>query len=159
MAQHKAPPDSIRTSHTQKPFVRLDDIGDAGIIVAIISGVFFIGSFIAIITLFEDPNHPPPGVLLFIAGVPSVGIWVASYALLRRKYALPWSAIGLTSERWQQGLLWALVLFPLALFACWLEDHGWRWLLYQYSIPFLRSWQSPLELISLLRELHYYHAL
>lgn len=152
MAQHKAPPDSIRTSHIQKPFVRLDDIGDAGIIVGIISGVFFIGSFIAIITLFEDPNHPPLGVLVFIAGVPSVGIWVASYALLRRKYALPWSAIGLTSDRWQQGLLWALVLFPLALFACWLEDHGWRWLLYQYSIPFMRSWQSPLELISLLRE-------
>ena len=152
MAQREALPDSIRTAHTQKPFVRLDDIGDAGIIVGIISGVFFIGSFIAIITLFEDPNQPPIGVLVFIAGVPSVGIWVASYALLRRKYALPWSAIGLTSDRWQQGLLWALALFPLALLACWLEDHGWRWLLYQYSIPFMRSWQSPLELISLLRE-------
>ena len=152
MAQRKATSDLIRTSHTLKPFVRFDDIGDAGLIVAIISGVFFIGSFIAIITLFEDPNHPPLGVLVFIAGVPSVGIWVASYALLRRKYALPWSAIGLTSDRWQQGLLWALVLLPLALFTCWLEDHGWRWLLYQYPIPFLRSWQSPLELISLLRE-------
>ena len=152
MAQHKATSDSIRTSHTQKPFVRLDDIGDAGIIVAIISGMFFIGSFIAIITLFEDPNHPPLGVLVFIAGVPSIGIWVASYALLRRKYALPWSAIGLTFDNWQRGLLWALALLPLALFTCWLEDHGWRWLLYQYSIPFLRSWQSPLELISLFRE-------
>lgn len=152
MAQHKATPDSIRISHTQKPFVRLNDIGDAGIIVAIISGVFFIGSFIAIITLFEDPNHPPLGVLVFIAGVPSIGIWVASYALLRRKYALPWSAIGLTFDNWQRGLLWALALLPLALFTCWLEDHGWRWLLYQYPIPFLRSWQSPLEFIALLRE-------
>ena len=41
MAQSKVPLDSISTSHTQKPFVRLDDIGDAGIIVGIISGVFF----------------------------------------------------------------------------------------------------------------------
>ena len=54
MAQRKAPPDSISTAHTQKPFVRLDDIGDASLIVGIISGVFLIGSFIAIIVLFGE---------------------------------------------------------------------------------------------------------
>lgn len=152
MAQRKTSPDSTRTSSPQKTFVRLDDIGVASLIVAIISGVLICGSFVGIITLFEDPNHSPLGVSLFIAGIPSVGLGVASYVLLRRKYALPWSAIGLTCDRWQQGLLWALGLFPLALFACWLEDWGWRWLLYRNSIPFLSPWQSPLEFIALLKE-------
>ena len=152
MFQRIPPPGSTRISHTQKPFVRLDDIGDASLIVVIISGVIICGSFIAVITLFEDPNHPPLGVLLFIAGVPSVGLGLASYVLLRRKYALPWSAIGLTFYRWQQGLLWALALLPIVLFACWLEDQGWRWLLYRNSIPFLNLWRSPLEFIALLKE-------
>ena len=71
-----------------------------------------------------------------------------SYALVRRKYALHWSAIGLTFDNWQRGLLWALAILPIALLACWLEDLGWRWLLYQYSLPFLSLWQSPLESIS-----------
>lgn len=152
MAQCKASPDSIRTSHIQKPFVRLDDIGNASLIVVIISGVIICGSYIAIITLFEDPNHPPLGVLLFIAGVPSVGLGVASYVLLRRKYALPWSAIGLTFDSWRRSLLWALALCPIALFACWVEDQGWRWLLYRYSIPILSPWQSPLESLALLKK-------
>ena len=125
---------------------------EPSLIVGLTSGVLICGSFIAIIALFEDLNCFPLGALLFIAGLPSVGFGVASYALLRRKYELPWSAIGLTFHNWRRGLLWALALLPMALLACWLEDQGWRWLLYRYSIPILSPWQSPLELISLLRE-------
>ena len=149
MAQRKAPPDSSRTVPVQKPFVRLDDIGDTGCILGIIIGVLILGSLIAFIALFKDDAELSLGLSLFILGVPSVGFWVASYALVRRKYALPWSAIGLTFDNWQRGLLWALAMLPIALSACWLEDQGWRWLLYQYSIPFLSSWQSPLESITL----------
>ena len=151
MAQGKAAPDSTRTSHAQKPFVRLDDVGAASLIVGIISGVSFIGSIIASAFL-ESLDLLPPVVLPFIAlivALPSVGLGVASYALVRRKYALPWSAIGLTFDNWQRGLLWALAMLPIALFACWWEDFGWRWLLYQYSTPFLSLWQSPLESITL----------
>ena len=160
MAQGKAAPDSTRTSHAQKPFVRLDDVGAASLIVEIISGVSFIGSIIAsaflesldLLPPVESLDLLPPVVLPFIAlivALPSVGLGVASYALVRRKYALPWSAIGLTFDNWQRGLLWALAMLPIALFACWLEDFGWRWLLYQYSTPFLSLWQSPLESITL----------
>ena len=148
MAQRKAPPDSPRTVPVQKPFVRLDDIGDTGCILGIIIGVLIFGSLIVFIALFTDDADLSIGFSLFILGVPSVGFWVASYALVRRKYALPWSAIGLTFDNWQRGLLWALAMLPIALFACWLEDLGWRWLLYQYSVPFLTPWQSPLESIS-----------
>ena len=150
MAQGKAAPDSTRTSHPQKPFVRLDDIGDASLIVGIISGVSFIGSVIASAFLGALDLLPPivlPFIVLIVA-LPSVGLGVVSYALVRRKYTLPWSAIGLTFDNWQRGLLWALAMLPIALFACWLEDQGWQWLLYQYSIPFLSLWQSPLESIS-----------
>ena len=153
MAQSKAAPDSTRTSSPEKPFVRLDDIGYAGLILGIIIGVLIFGSIIVFIVFFEDdvslPNDALPlGVSLFIAGVPSVGFGVVSYALVRRKYGLQWSAIGLTFDNWQRGLLWALAMLPIALFACWLEDLGWRWLLYQYSVPFLSPWQSPLESIT-----------
>ena len=149
MAQRKVPPDSPRTVPVQKPFVRLDDIGDTSCILGIIIGVLIFGSLIVFIALFKDDADPSLGLSLFILGAPSVGFWVASYALVRRKYALPWSAIGLTFDNWQRGLLWALAMLPIALFACWLEDQGWRWLLYQYSVPFLSSWQSPLESITL----------
>ena len=152
MDQRKAPPDSTRTAHTQKPFVRLDDIGDASLIVVIISGVIICGSFIAMIILFDDSDRLPPVALPFIAlilALPSVGLGVASYALVRRKYALPWSAIGLTFDNWQRGLLWALAMLPIALFACWLEDQGWQWMLYRRSVPLLSPWQSPLESIAL----------
>ena len=148
---HKASPDSTGTSQPQKPFVRLDDIGTASLIVGIISGVLFIGSVIAIIAFLGAPDPLSPVVLFFFAlivALPSVGLGVMSYALVRRKYALHWSAIGLTFDNWQRGLLWALAMLPIALFACWLEDLGWRWLLYQYSGPFLTPWQSPLESIS-----------
>ena len=148
MAQRKVPPDSPRTVPVQKPFVRLDDIGDTGCILGIIIGVLILGSLIVFIALFKDDADPSLGLSLFILGAPSVGFWVASYALVRRKYALPWSAIGLTFDNWQRGLLWVLAMLPIALFACWLEDLGWRWLLYQYSVPFLSPWQSPLESIS-----------
>ena len=149
MAQRKAPSNSARTISVQKPFVRLGDIGDTGCILGIIIGVLIFGSLIVFIALFKDDADFSLGLSLFILGVPSVGFWVASYALVRRKYALPWSAIGLTFDNWQRGLLWALAMLPIALFACWLEDQGWRWLLYQYSVPFLSSWQSPLESITL----------
>ena len=149
MAQRKAPPDSARTVSVQKPFVRLDDIGDTGCILGIIIGVLIFGSLIVFIVLFKDDADLPLGLSLFILGAPSVGFGVASYALVRRKYALPWSAIGLTFDNWQRGLLWVLAMLPIALFACWLEDLGWRWLLYQYSVPFLSPWQSPLESITL----------
>ena len=62
---HKASPDSTGTSQPQKPFVRLDDIGNASLIVGIISGVFFIGSVIAIIAFLGAPDPPPPVVLFF----------------------------------------------------------------------------------------------
>ena len=157
MAQRKAPPDSARTVPVQKPFVRLDDIGNTGLILGIIIGVLIFGSIIVLIVFFEDdvslPNDALPlGVSLFIAGVPSVGFGVASYALVRRKYGLQWSAIGLTFDNWRRGLLWVLALLPMALLACWLEDQGWRWLLYRHSIPILSPWHSPLESISLWRE-------
>ena len=149
MAQRKAPPDPPRTVPVQKLFVRLDDIGDTGCILGIIIGVLIFGSLIVFIALFKDDTDLSLGLSFFILGAPSVGFWVASYALVRRKYALPWSAVGLTFDNWQRGLLWALAMLPIALFACWLEDQGWRWLLYQYSVPFLSSWQSPLESITL----------
>ena len=145
-------PTHLTTTQPQKPFVRLDDIGDASLIVGIISGVFFIGSFIVIIAFFGDPDPLPPVMLPFIAlivGLPSFGLGVVSYALVRRKYGLQWSAIGLTLGNWQCGLLWALALFPLTLFACWLEDYGWRQLLYGHFVPLLSPWQSPLESIAL----------
>ncbi len=152
MAQCKASPDSIRTAHIQKPFVRLDDIGNASLIVVIISGVIICGSFIAMIILFDDSDRLPPVALPFIAlilALPSFGLGVVSYALVRLKYALPWSAIGLTFDNWQRGLLWALAMLPIALFACWLEDQGWQWMLYRRSVPLLSPWQSPLESIAL----------
>ena len=148
MAQRKAPPDSARTVSVQKPFVRLDDIGDTGCILGILIVVLIFGSLIVFTMLFKDNADPPLGLSLFILGAPSVGFGVASYALVRRKYALSWPAIGLTFDNWQRGLLWALAMLPIALLACWLEDLGWRWLLYQYSDPFLSPWQSPLESIS-----------
>ena len=152
MAQSKAAPDSTRTSSPEKPFVRLDDIGNTGLILGIIIGVLIFGSFIVFTVLFKDDAHLPLGLSLFILGAPSVGFGVASYVLVRRKYALPWSAIGLTFDNWQRGLLWALAMFPIALSACWLEDQGWRWLFYRYSVPLLSPWQSPLESITLWRK-------
>ena len=158
MAQRKVPPDSIRTAHTQKPFVRLDDIGNASLIVGITIGVLIFGTFVVFLVFFRNdvllPDNVslPLGMSLLNAGVPSVGFGVVSYTLVRRKYTLPWSAIGLTFNNWRCGLLWALVLLPMALFACWLEDQGWRWLLYRYSVPILSPWQSPLESLALLKK-------
>ena len=149
MAQGKVSPDSTRTSQPQKPFVRLDDIRDTGCILGIIIGVLIFGSLIVFLMLFKDDADLPLGLALFILGAPSVGTGVASYVLVRRKYALPWSAIGLTFDNWRRGLLWTLALLPMALLTCWLEDQGWRWLLYRHSIPILSPWHSPLESISL----------
>ena len=126
MAQRTAPPDSPRPP-TQKPFVRSEDISDAGIVIGIISVVLIFGVMIAFAALFDYPDQFPPGVLLVIVGAPSAVFWVASYLLVRRKYGLPWSEIGLTFHNWRSGLLWAVGLFPLALLAYWLEDLGWRW--------------------------------
>ena len=54
MAQRKAPPDSARTVPVQKPFVRLDDIGNTGLILGIIIGVLISGSIIVLIVFFES---------------------------------------------------------------------------------------------------------
>lgn len=144
MAQRTTPPDSSRPP-TQKPFVRSEDISDAGWLIGIISVVLIFGIMIAFTALFGAPDQFPPGVLLVIVGVSSALFWGASYLLVRRKYRLPWSEIGLTFHNWRNGLLWAVGLFPLALLAYWLEDLGWRWMFYHRWLPSLSSWQSPLE--------------
>ena len=142
----------------RKSFVRLDDIGDASLIIGLIIGLLIFGSFVVFLVFFRndvllpDDASLPLGMSFLIVGVPSVGFGVVSYTLLRRKYALPWSAIGLTFRNWQRSLLSALTLFPITLLVCWLEDQGWRWLLYRYSIPILSPWRSPLESIALLKE-------
>ena len=147
MAQRTASSDS-QSSSTQKPFVRSGDIGCAGCLIGIISVLLFVGVLVVLAVLFGDPNQFPPGVSLLVAGVPSAVFWVASYLLVRRKYGLSWSEVGLTFANWQRGLLWAVGLFPLALLACWLEDLGWRWLIYHHLVQFLGPWQSPLDLLA-----------
>ena len=150
MERSKAPAESTRTtSRTRKPFVRSGDIGNAVIIVALITVPLIFGALIACSVLLDIHDSPPLSVLLFIAGAPSVGFWVATYLLVRRKYLLPWSEIGLTFRNWQRALLWAAALFPVTLLFWWLEDYGWRWLLYQYPIPIMTPWKSPLEFLSL----------
>ncbi len=144
MARRTASSDS-QSRPAQKPFVRSEDISDTGWLIGIISVVLIFGIMIAFASLFDYPDQFPAGVLLVIVGAPSAVFWGASYLLVRRKYGLPWSEVGLTFHNWQRGLLWAVGLFPLALLACWLEDLGWRWLLYRHSIPFLSPWQSPLD--------------
>ena len=116
MARRTVSSDS-QSPPAQKPFVRSEDISDAGWLIGIISVVLILGVIIAFDALFDYPDQFPPGVLLVIVGAPSAVFWVASYLLVRRKYALPWSEIGLTFHNWRSGLLWAVGLFPLALLA------------------------------------------
>ena len=80
MAQHKATPDSIRTSHTQKPFVRLSDIVIAYVSALIfVVGVEFLG-FIVFATLSSESANDilPLGALLFMGVVSSHWIWVGN---------------------------------------------------------------------------------
>ena len=144
MTQRTVSRDAQRAS-TQKPFVRLDDIGGAGCLIGIISVILFVGILVALAALFGDPNQFPPGVSLLVVGAPSAVFWIGIYLLVRRKYGLPWSAIGLTFANWRSGLLWAVGLVPLALLAYWLEDLGWRWMFYHRLLPSLSPWQSPLD--------------
>ena len=146
MAQHKPPPDSTRTAHSQKPFVRLSDIAIAYIIVLLfVVGVEFLG-LIVFATLFSESAFSESandiltlGALLFMGVVSSIGFGWVIYYLVRRKYKLQWSEIGLTLDNWQRGLLWALALFPIALLVHVLEARGWLWLIDRYSIRFLMS--------------------
>ena len=141
MAQCKASPDSIRTSHIQKPFVRLSDIAIAYVIAIIfVVGVEFLG-FIVFATLASESANDilTLGALLFVGVVSSIGFGWVIYYLVRRRYKLQWSEIGLTLDNWQRGLLWALALFPIALLVHVLEAQGWLWLINRYSIRFLMS--------------------
>ena len=138
---HKASPDSARTSQSQKPFVRLSDIAIAYVIsIIFVVGVEFLG-FIVFATLSSESANDilPLGALLFVGVVSSIGFGWIIYYLVRRRYKLQWSEIGLTLGNWQRGLLWALALFPIALLVHVLEAWGWLWLIHRYSIRFLMS--------------------
>ena len=141
MAHSKAPPDSTGTSHTQKPFIRLSDIAIAYVIALLfVVGVEFLGVIVfATLSSESVDDILPLGMLLFMGVVSSIGFGWAIYYLVRRRYKLQWSEIGLTLDNWQRGLLWALALFPIALLVHVLEAQGWLWLIERYSIRFLMS--------------------
>ena len=141
MAQCKASPDWIRTSHIQKPFIRLSDIAIAYVIALIfVVGVEFLGLIVFATLASESANDILTlGALLFVGVVSSIGFGWVIYYLVRRRYKLQWSEIGLTLDNWQRGLLWALALFPIALLVHVLEAQGWFWLLERYPIRFLMS--------------------
>ena len=75
MAQSKASPDSTRTSSPEKPFVRLDDIGNTGLILGIIIGVLIFGSFIVFTVLFKDDAHLPHRFVTFYFRSSICWIW------------------------------------------------------------------------------------
>ena len=143
MAQGKTSPDSTRTSPPQTPFVRLSDIVIAYVIALIfVMAVEFFGVIAALSSesaseSVDDILHL--GVLFFMGVVSAIGFGWAIYYLVRRRYKLQWSEIGLTLDNWQRGLLWALALFPIALLVHVLEAQGWLWLIHRYSIRFLMS--------------------
>ena len=145
MVHSKASPDSASISHPQNPFVRLSDIAIAYIIALIfVVGVESIGVIVFAALSSESANESADdilhfGVLLFMGVVSATGFGWEIYYLVRRKYKLQWSEIGLTLDNWQRGLLWALTLFPIALLVHVLEARGWLWLIHRYSIRFLMS--------------------
>ena len=152
MAQHRSNANPIRTIPSRQYFVRSEDIGDVFAIILMLSLLIFFGSAIILGTLgLEDrlagsvDAPPPQGSLFFATGILAVGFLVGNYVLVRHKYKLPWSEIGLTFHNWQGGLLWALALLPIAFLIYWLEEHSWRWVLHRHSIPLLTPWQGLLE--------------
>ena len=146
---HKASPDSTRTSQPQKPFVRLSDIAIAYVIVIIfVVGMEFLGLIVFATLSSESANDILTlGALLFVGVVSSIGFGWVIYYLVRRRYKLQWSEIGLTLDNWQRGLLWALALFPIALLVHALEVRGWLWLIDRYSIRFLMSMLAQPEYV------------
>ena len=141
MTHSKALPDSTRTSQPQKPFVRLSDIAIAYVIAIIfVVGMEFLGLIVFATLSSESANDILTlGALLFVGVVSSIGFGWVIYYLVRCRYKLQWSEIGLTLGNWQRGLLWALALFPIALLVHALEVRGWLWLINRYSIRFLMS--------------------
>ena len=126
MIQCTTPAHLTRTVHNQKSFVRLSDIAIAYVIVLIfVVGVELLGVIVfATLSSESVDNILPLGVLLFVGVVPSIGFGWAIYYLVRRRYKLQWSEIGLTLDNWQHGLLWALALFPIILLVHVLEARG-----------------------------------
>ena len=141
MIQRTTPTHLIRTTQAQKTFIRLSDIGIAYVIALIfVTGVEFLGVIVfAALPSESIDNILPLGVLLFVGVVSAIGFGWVIYYLVRRRYTLQWSEIGLTLDNWQRGLLWALALFPIALLVHVLEARGWFWLIERYSIRFLMS--------------------
>ena len=141
MIQRTAPTHLTRTTQAQKPFVRLSDMAIAYAITLIfVVGVEFLGVIVLATLSSESANDIVPlGVLLFMGVVSSIGFGWVIYYLVRRRYKLQWSEIGLTLDNWQRGLLWALALFPIVLLVHVLEARGWLWLIERYSIRFLMS--------------------
>ena len=145
MVHSKASPDSASISHTQTPFVRLSDIVIAYVIALIfVVGVGFFGVLVFAALSSESASESADdilhlGALLVMGVVSAIAFGWAIYYLVRRRYKLQWSEIGLTLDNWQRGLLWALALFPIALLVHVLEARGWLWLIHRYSIRFLMS--------------------
>ena len=145
MVHSKASPDSASISHTQTPFVRLSDIVIAYVIALIfVVGVEFFGVLVFAALSSESASESADdilhlGALLVMGVVSAIAFGWAIYYLVRRRYKLQWSEIGLTLDNWQRGLLWALALFPIALLVHVLEARGWLWLIHRYSIRFLMS--------------------
>ena len=94
MAQCKASPDSIRTSHIQKPFVRLSDIAIAYVIALIfVVAVEFFGVIVFAALSSESASESADdilhlGVLLFMGVASATGFGWAIYYLVRRRYKL-----------------------------------------------------------------------
>ena len=145
MERHTPLAESPDKPNAQKPFFRSDDVDNALIIAGLISVALFFGALIVCSVLLKDGERFPSRLFLCVALVPSAAVWVVSYLFARRKYSLAWSELGLTFRNWQRALFWAAVLFPVTILFWSLEDWGWRRLLYQYAIPILTPWQSPLE--------------
>ena len=100
MIQRTAPTHLTRTTQAQKPFVRLSDMAIAYAITLIfVVGVEFLGVIVLATLSSESANDIVPlGVLLFMGVVSSIGFGWVIYYLVRRRYKLQWSEIGLTLD-------------------------------------------------------------